>query len=197
MTAARPAYLDDPAACAILDACAAAGIEARFVGGCVRDAVLGRLSPDIDLAAAAPPKRIAAALDDAGLRHEPTGIDHGTLTVVLNGRGFEITALRRDVATDGRRATVAFTTHWAEDAARRDFTMNALSMNGDGRLFDPFGGVADAQAGRIRFVGVAAERVREDALRILRFFRFTATHGAPPPDAAALEACAEHASLVD
>ncbi len=166
---------------------------ARFVGGCVRDALLGRerADLDIDLATLLLPGQVISALERAGLKAVPTGIEHGTVTAVSRGRPFEITTLRRDVETDGRRAVVAFSTDWSQDAARRDFRLNALYAEPDGRLHDPTGGgVADALAGRIVFVGDPETRIREDYLRVLRFFRFLAWYGRGAPDAAAVEACA-------
>jgi poly(A) polymerase/tRNA nucleotidyltransferase (CCA-adding enzyme) len=158
--------------------------QARVVGGAVRDALLGRPVADIDLATPLAPDAVAAALGRAGLRALPTGLAHGTVTALSGGRGFEITTLRRDIATDGRHAEVAFTDNWQADAARRDFTFNALSLDRAGAVFDPFGGLADLRAGRVRFVGDPARRVAEDFLRVLRFFRFYARFGAQPPDAA-------------
>ncbi len=166
---------------------------ARFVGGCVRDALLDRERPDldIDIATTLTPPRVIGALEAAKLKAVPTGVEHGTVTAVAKGRPFEITTLRRDVETDGRRAVVAFSTDWAEDAARRDFRLNALYMDPDGRLHDPTGGgVEDALAGRIVFVGNPDTRIREDYLRVLRFFRFLAGYGRGEPDAEALAACA-------
>jgi poly(A) polymerase len=166
---------------------------ARFVGGCVRDTLLRRDGPELDIDIATPlgPAEVTTALEAAGLKAVPTGIDHGTITAVANGRPFEITTLRRDVETDGRRAVVAFTTDWAEDAARRDFRLNALYAEPDGQLHDPTGGgVEDAHAGRIIFVGDPETRIAEDYLRILRFFRFYAAYGRGEPDAAGLAACA-------
>ncbi|HZZ31101.1 MAG TPA: CCA tRNA nucleotidyltransferase [Phenylobacterium sp.] len=177
---------------AVLDALEAAGGAdcARFVGGCVRNTLLGKQVSDLDIATRLTPEEVTAALKAAGLKAVPTGIEHGTVTAVSGGKPFEITTLRRDVATDGRRAVVAFTDDWGEDARRRDFTLNSLYARRDGTLFDPTGqGVADARAGRIVFVGEPEQRVREDYLRILRFFRFFAWYGSEPPDAAALEAC--------
>jgi poly(A) polymerase len=171
---------------------------ARFVGGCVRDALLRKPVRDIDIATTLTPPRVLAALEAAGLRAIPTGLDHGTITAVANGRSFEITTLRRDVETDGRRAVVEFTRDWAQDAARRDFRLNALYADRRGRIFDPTGGgLADARGGAIVFVGDPAERIREDALRIPRFFRFLAWYGRGVPDVAALVACRELASLVE
>jgi len=167
---------------------------ARFVGGCVRDTLLGRDGPDLDIDIATPlgPAEVTAALTAAGLKAVPTGFEHGTVTAVAKGRPFEITTLRRDVETDGRRAVVAFTADWVEDAARRDFRLNALYADPNGRLHDPTGGgVDDARAGRIVFVGDPLTRIAEDYLRILRFFRFYAAYGRGEPDAAGLAACAE------
>ncbi|MGC1304190.1 MAG: CCA tRNA nucleotidyltransferase, partial [Caulobacteraceae bacterium] len=166
---------------------------ARFVGGSVRDALIGEVQPDqdIDIATVLTPPDTMAALKRAGLRAIPTGVEHGTVTAIADGRPFEITTLRRDVETDGRRAVVAFTTDWAEDAARRDFRLNALYAEADGTLHDPTGdGIADALAGRVVFVGDPETRIREDYLRILRFFRFYARYGRGEPDAAGLAACA-------
>ena len=187
-------WLTHPATVAVMAALTAAGGEdcARFVGGCVRNAVLGAPVRDIDIATILTPPQVTAALAAAGLKAVPTGIDHGTVTAVAQGRPFEITTLRRDVETDGRRAVVAFTTDWAEDAARRDFRLNALYADGQGRLHDPTGhGLDDARAGAIVFVGDAATRIREDALRIPRYFRFLAWYGRGEPDPAAVAACRE------
>ena len=176
---------------AVMAALTASGTEARFVGGCVRDAVLKRPVLDIDIATPLTPPEVIEALAVARIKSVPTGIEHGTVTAVCEGRPFEITTLRRDVETDGRRAVVAFTTDWAEDAARRDFRLNALYLDGEGTIHDPTGeGLADARAGRIVFVGDAETRIREDYLRILRFFRFSAWYGKGEPDAEAVRACA-------
>lgn len=182
-------WMTSRATTAVLDALEAAGAEARFVGGCVRDALIGRDVGDIDIATDAVPERVTAALQDAGIKVVPTGIDHGTVTAVVDGTPFEITTLRRDVETFGRHATVAFTDDWTEDAARRDFTVNALSLARDGTLYDPFGGEADLRAGRIRFVGDPAARIEEDVLRMLRFFRFHAFYGKGDLDPDGLAAC--------
>ncbi len=179
-----PAFLADPAVRRLFDALPGA----RVVGGAVRDALIGRPVADIDMATPLPPDAMATALSKAGIRTVPTGLEHGTLTAVVDGRGFEVTTLRRDVATDGRRATVAFTEDWRADAARRDFTINAMSMGRDGTLYDYFGGAADLRAGLLRFVGDPATRIAEDYLRILRFFRFFARYGAGVPDPAAMAA---------
>jgi poly(A) polymerase len=185
---------------AVIAALERAGGEgcARFVGGCVRNALLGREVVDVDIATTLNPDAVNAALIAAGLSAHPTGAAHGTITAVAEGRPFEITTLRRDVETDGRHAKVEFTDDWGADAARRDFTLNALYADPDGRLYDPTGaGIADLRAGRIVFVGDPATRIDEDALRILRFFRFIAWYGAGEPDAAGLAACAERRGLVE
>ena len=156
--------------------------DARVVGGAVRDRLLGVPVADIDLATPQPPAAVMAALLAAGLGAKPTGIAHGTVTAVALGKGYQVTTLRRDVATDGRRAVVAFTDDWQADAARRDFTMNALSMDRSGRVFDYWEGLADLRAGRVRFVGDAVARIAEDYLRVLRFFRFYARFGRVAPD---------------
>ena len=173
----------------VIEALAADGAEARFVGGCVRDAVLGRPVKDIDVATPLVPAEVTKRLEAAGIKVVPTGIEHGTVTAVVAHRPYEITTLRRDVETDGRHAKVAFTDDWEADAARRDFTMNALSCRANGEVFDYFGGLKDLRQGRVRFVGDAKERIREDVLRLLRFYRFVAHYGRGTPDAAARAAC--------
>jgi poly(A) polymerase len=182
----------------VLQALMANGRPARFVGGCVRDGLLGldQAGRDLDLATGEPPEQARALLEAAGFRVIPTGLAHGTVTAMTDARRFEITTLRRDVATDGRHASVAFTDDFQADAARRDFTINAMSCDREGRLFDYFGGKADLAAGRVRFVGPPAQRIAEDFLRILRFFRFLAHYGRPPADAEALRACAEAAAEI-
>lgn len=162
--------------------------EARIVGGAVRDRLARLAVADIDLASPLGPEIVTARLEQAGLRAIPTGLAHGTVTALVGERAFEITTLRRDVETDGRRAVVAFIDDWRADAARRDFTINAMSMERDGTIHDYFGGRADLAAGRVRFVGAAAQRIAEDYLRILRFFRFFARYGRGRPDAAAVSA---------
>ncbi len=185
-------WLTDSRTAAVMDALEAAGGDdcARFVGGCVRNSLIGRPADDVDIATTLRPDEVIAALRAAGLKAVPTGVEHGTVTAVSQGRPYEITTLRRDVETDGRRAVVAFTDDWAEDAHRRDFTLNALYARRDGAILDPTGrGVADARAGRIAFVGDPEARIREDFLRIPRFFRFFALYGKGEPDAASLAAC--------
>ncbi|MFN3523482.1 MAG: CCA tRNA nucleotidyltransferase [Phenylobacterium sp.] len=194
----RP-WMTSPQTTAVMDALEAAGGPgcARFVGGCVRNSLLGAGIDDIDIATILAPPAVIAAVEAAGLRAVPTGVEHGTVTVVSDGRPYEVTTLRRDVETDGRRAVVAFTDDWAEDAARRDFTMNALYADRTGAIFDVTGrGVADARAGRVVFVGDPQTRLAEDYLRILRFFRFHAWYGRGLPDEAALRACAAHRDAV-
>ena len=185
-------WMTEPATRALLDALQAAGIKVRFVGGCVRDALLGRPAveiADIDLATPARPEKIMPALDKAGIKAVPTGIEHGTVTAVVPPRHYEITTLRRDVETFGRHARVAFDADWAEDAARRDFTINAIYLEPDGTVHDPVGGLADLAAHRIRFVGDAATRIAEDVLRVLRYYRFEARFGTGSGDTAARAAC--------
>ena len=192
-----PDWSRAPPVPALVAALCAGGGAARFVGGCVRDTLRGAPVGDIDIATPLPPDAVRERVEAAGFRAVPTGAAHGTITVVAEGRGFEVTTLRRDVATDGRRAEVAFTDDWTADAARRDFTFNAMTLTPDGALRDPFGGRADLAAGRVRFVGAARRRIEEDYLRILRFFRFFAWLGRPPPDAEALAACRALAAGVD
>ena len=180
-----------PATQAVMAALAAKGGAdcARFVGGCVRNTLMKQPIGDVDIATTLTPDEVTQALEPAGLRAVPTGVDHGTITAISNHRPYEITTLRRDVSTDGRRAVVAFTKDWAEDAQRRDFRLNALYCDAEGTVHDPVGGIEDARAGRIVFVGEPATRIREDHLRILRYFRFLAWYGRGEPDRAALEAC--------
>ena len=176
----------------VMLALGAHGRSARFVGGCVRDALLDPEADiqDIDIATPELPEQAMALLSAAGLRAKPTGLHHGTVSLHFPGRRFEITTLRRDVACDGRHAEVEFTDDFDADAARRDFTINAMSCEPDGTLHDPMGGRADLAAGRVRFVGDARRRITEDHLRILRFFRFEGRFGRGAPDEEALSACA-------
>jgi poly(A) polymerase len=162
---------------AVMRALTRDGGAARFVGGAVRNALLGEEVGDVDIATPLSPQEVMRRLEQAGLNAVPTGIDHGTVTAISSRKPFEVTTLRRDVSTDGRRATVAFTTDWSKDAARRDFTINALYAAEDGEVFDYFGGLADLKARRVRFVGDPTTRIREDYLRILRLFRFHAWYG--------------------
>ncbi len=189
-------WLTHPNTQTLLAAFTGAGVELRFVGGCVRDALMGRPVKDVDAATPAPPEAVMALLGQAGIKTVPTGLRHGTVTAVIDHTPFEVTTLRTDVACDGRHADVAFTDDWRADAARRDFTMNALYCDAQGVITDFFGGVADALAGRVTFIGDASARITEDALRMLRFFRFFATHGRPPADEAALAACRYHAGMI-
>ncbi len=204
---APPPWLAEPATQAVLAALAAGGAEARFVGGAVRDALLEGPGTDaaseIDIATPAAPDRVVALLRQAGIKVVPTGLAHGTVTAVVPPRRFEITTLRRDVETDGRHARVAFDADWSEDAARRDFTINAIFLGRDGTVYDPVGGLADLAAGRVRFVGDPATRIAEDVLRLLRYYRFEARFGAGKPapakaagDAAARAACRAAAHLL-
>lgn len=168
------AFLADPAGqdlCALLER---SGHQVFFVGGCVRNAVMGLAASDIDVSTSAEPQEVMDVVTSAGLRAIPTGIDHGTVTVVVRGTPFEVTTFRRDVATDGRRAVVAFSKDIAEDAIRRDFTMNALYVDRYGCVHDPLGGLSDAIERCVRFIQDPEQRIREDYLRILRFFRFSA-----------------------
>ncbi|MDP6474481.1 MAG: CCA tRNA nucleotidyltransferase [Alphaproteobacteria bacterium] len=186
---------------AVIDALSADGQEIRFVGGCVRDTLLGHGHDggghsDIDIATPDRPQQVIALLDRAGIKNIPTGIEHGTVTAVAEGQHFEITTLRVDVKTHGRHADVAFTDDWREDAARRDFTMNALSCTPDGQIHDPWDGIADLEAGRVRFVGDAGRRIEEDHLRLLRFFRFHAWYGTGAPDSGGLAAATAAAKLL-
>ncbi|HSF65062.1 MAG TPA: CCA tRNA nucleotidyltransferase, partial [Paracoccaceae bacterium] len=173
-------------------ALADAGYRALFVGGCVRNALLGVAVDDVDIATDATPENVTNIAEKAGFRPVPTGVDHGTVTVIAGGRPHEVTTFRRDVETFGRHAVVAFTTDVAQDAARRDFTMNALYATPDGTVIDPLGGLPDLMARRVRFVGDPAARIAEDYLRVLRFFRFHARYGDPAQglDAEGLAACA-------
>jgi poly(A) polymerase len=191
-----PGWMNEPSVAALFAALQAGGILARFVGGCVRNAVLGRIIDDIDLAVDKPPETVMRVLDEADLRTVPTGLRHGTVTAIVGGRPFELTTLRRDVETDGRRAVVAFTDDWLEDASRRDFTFNALYADRDGTLYDPFDGREDLARGRVRFIGDPDSRIGEDRLRVLRFFRFHAWYGRPPFDGPGFDACRRNAGTL-
>ena len=182
---------------AVFDALTREGAQARAVGGAVRNALLGLPVKDVDIATTAVPEDVMQLAKRADLQAVPTGIDHGTVTVISGRIPFEVTTLRRDVETFGRHARVTFSTDWREDAMRRDFTMNALYVDADGQVHDPLGGYADLAARRVRFIGGARARIREDYLRILRFFRFLAEYGDPTaPDPEGLTAVqAERAGL--
>ncbi len=186
-------WLRDPALCAVFAALRADGGEARVAGGAVRNALLGQPINDIDMATDLAPQEIIRLTESAGLSVHPTGLEHGTVTVVAGPKDarktFEVTTLRMDVETDGRRAKVAFTDDWSVDAHRRDFTINALYCDQDGEIFDFVDGLKDLQHGQVRFVGSPAERIEEDHLRILRFFRFFAWYGEGSPDTGSLRAC--------
>ena len=184
----RP-WMRDVATRRVMRALTASEGEPRFVGGAVRDTLLGRPPREIDIATPVKPKAVMARLSAAGIRAVPTGIGHGTVTAATAKRIFEITTLRRDVETDGRHAKVAFDADWIADAQRRDFTMNALLLDTRGRLYDYVGGLADLKAGRVRFVGDPATRIREDVLRLLRYYRFFAHYGKGAGDRAARAAC--------
>jgi poly(A) polymerase len=179
----------------LLEVLGAPAGETRFVGGCVRDTLLRLPVSDVDLATRLPPQEVLDRLRGSAIKAVPTGIAHGTVTAVVAGRPVEVTTLRRDVSTDGRRATIAYTEDWREDAARRDFTINALSAEPkSGAIHDYFGGLADLEVRRVRFIGDALTRIAEDHLRILRFFRFHARFGEGAPDEDGLEACAARAN---
>ncbi|MEQ8665707.1 MAG: CCA tRNA nucleotidyltransferase [Rhodospirillales bacterium] len=182
-------WLSDPDTIAVLDAIEAGGHPARFVGGCVRDAIAHRPVSDIDIATPERPEQVMEFLDSRGIKVVPTGIRHGTVTAVSGRHAFQITTLRKDVETDGRHATVAFTDDWIADARRRDFTFNALSATRNGEVYDPFEGIPDLAHGYVRFIGRPSDRIAEDYLRVLRFFRFRATHGREPTNPDALVAC--------
>ncbi|WP_386679386.1 CCA tRNA nucleotidyltransferase [Loktanella sp. R86503] len=192
-------WLVDPDAQRVCSMLTQGGHQAWFVGGCVRNALIGAAASDLDLTTDAQPETVTELGKAAGFKVIPTGIDHGTVTVVVGENPFEITTFRRDVDTDGRHAVVAFADTPGEDARRRDFTMNALYAAPDGTLHDPLGGIADALAGRVRFIGDADLRIREDYLRILRFFRFYAWYGDPSAgiDADGLAACAGNVDGID
>ena len=190
-------WLDSSHTRAVFTALEQGGGEARFVGGCVRDAVLERPVTDFDVACTLPPEKTLALLEAVGIRAIPTGIDHGTVTAIFDETKYEITTLRRDVAPDGRHTEVEFTDDWQEDAARRDFTMNALYASRDGTIHDYTGGVEDALYGRIRFIGDPLLRIEEDGLRILRYFRFYAHYGTPPFDPVSIAACEAKADMID
>lgn len=179
---------------ALMEALAANGSEPRFVGGCVRDALAKHPVQDIDIATPETPDAVLKLLERAAIKTVPTGIAHGTVTAVFPDRSFEVTTLRRDEETDGRHAKVAFTDDWIADAERRDFTINAMSATADGAVYDYNLGISDLAHGRVRFIGRAEDRIDEDVLRILRFFRFQGGYGKPPLDLDAMAACRSRAA---
>lgn len=193
LTGKAAGFLDDPALQRLFDVIEKAGGEIRVNGGAVRNALMGQsIDPAnaVDLSTTLLPERVVEVLEQAGNKAVPTGIEHGTITAVIEGAAFEITTLREDIETDGRHAVVSFGTDWKADARRRDFTMNALYCERDGTLHDPLGGYGDLMAGTVRFIGDPDERIAEDWLRMLRFFRFFAWYGSGRPDAEGLKACA-------
>ena len=191
---ADAAWLGDPRLQKIMAVIAAEGEDVRVVGGAVRNALLGEPISDVDLATTLLPEDVMRVCKAAGLGAYPTGLAHGTITVVNKGQAFELTTLRRDVKTDGRHAVVAFTTDWREDALRRDFTINAMSCDSVGKIYDFTNGYQDILRKRIRFVGEAELRIKEDYLRILRFFRLHARYGKGLPSSAGLAACVKFKS---
>jgi poly(A) polymerase len=193
------AWLENPNTQAVMGMLTEAGQHALAVGGCVRNSLLGVPVVDVDIATDALPETVTKLAESAGLKAVPTGIAHGTVTVVSGGEGFEVTSFRHDEETFGRHARVSFGADLKQDAARRDFTMNALYAQADGTLVDPLGGLKDLRARRLRFVGNADARIREDYLRVLRFFRFHAQYGDPQQglDPDALAACAEHSAMLE
>jgi poly(A) polymerase len=190
-------WMSEPGACAVLAALALESQRAAlFVGGCVRDALLDRDVVDLDIATIHPPEEVIQRLNAVGIGYHTIGVDHGTVGAHAGGRIYEITTLRVDVETDGRHATVAYTDDWVLDASRRDFTLNALYADGEGNVFDPLGGMDDLKACRVRFIGDPHERIQEDTLRILRFFRFNAQLGNVEMDADGLLACRSQAKML-
>jgi len=187
---AGEAWFSDPALVRVLSLLNSEGGEARVAGGAVRNSLMGLPVADIDIATTLPPQAVVERAKAAGAKAVPTGIEHGTVTLVIDGKPFEVTTLRRDVATDGRRAEVAFGTDWQTDAERRDLTINALYATQDGAVIDLVNGLPDIESRTVRFIGDAATRIAEDHLRILRFFRFFALYGSGRPDAEGLKACA-------
>ena len=192
----KQAWMEAPETRRIMDALRANGGSARFVGGCVRNTLANVKVVDIDIATPQEPEDVIAKLNAAKISYVPTGLKHGTVTAVVDGKPFEITTLRVDVLTFGRHAEVKYTDDWKTDAARRDFTINAMSADIDGTVYDYFNGIEDLRLGRIVFVGDAEKRIREDVLRILRYFRFLAHFGKGVPDAPALQACQKLSSLL-
>ncbi len=192
-----PKWLNQPETQTLIAAFKQTDVPLRFVGGCVRDSLLGKEVHDIDAATTLPPEQVVELLEQANIKAIPTGIAHGTITAVIDKKPFEITTLRKDVATDGRHAEVEYTGDWQQDAQRRDFTMNALYLSPEGEVFDYHDGEKDARAGRVIFIGDATKRIEEDYLRILRFFRFFAHYGKSTPDKKAMEACTQAAAQIE
>ncbi|MCO6185432.1 CCA tRNA nucleotidyltransferase [Rhizobium sp. L1K21] len=190
VSVAQEDWFNEPRLKRVMDLLNGDGGEARVAGGAVRNALMGLPISDVDIATTLLPQDVVARAEDAGLKAVPTGIEHGTVTLVVEGRGFEVTTLRRDVETFGRHAEVAFGTDWRQDAERRDLTMNALYADAEGQVIDLVDGIADVETRTVRFIGEAEDRIREDYLRILRFFRFFAHYGSGRPDASALKAIA-------
>jgi len=186
-------WIAAPETARVMDALKTNDADVRFVGGCVRDAIAKRPVKDIDIATPDTPETVIEFLRAADIRSEPTGIEHGTITAICGNRTFEITTLRKDVETFGRRAVVAFTDDWIVDSSRRDFTINAMSANTDGDVYDYHNGIKDLAHGQIHFIGNAEDRVAEDYLRILRYFRFYGHYGRPPIDQSAFLACRKFA----
>lgn len=191
-----PLWLESLETRKVLSALADASRTIRFVGGCVRDTLLGKVVTDLDIATTLKPSDVIHQLQKANIKTVPLGLEHGTVLAVAGSYHYEITTLRHDVETDGRHAKVSFTDDWEEDARRRDFTFNALYLSIKGELYDPWGGEEDLQKGCVRFIGDAGERIQEDYLRILRYFRFYAYYGQGEPHAATLEACKKYAAKI-
>ena len=192
-TLSRPDWLNENAINSVMQVIDDGENYSRFVGGCVRNSILNLPVSDIDIATRHRPETVIKLLSKSGIDVRPTGLKYGTVSAFLDGEVFEITSLRRDLKTDGRHAEISFTDSWEEDAARRDFTMNSIFMDMNGKIFDPLGGYQDAVDGRVRFVGNASERIQEDFLRILRFFRFQSYYGRTEIDVEGLQACKKFA----
>lgn len=188
-----PSWISYPETVQLFAVIEAAGGSCRFVGGCVRDALLGQISDDLDVCTDLRPEKVLETLTNADIKVIPTGLKHGTVTAFIGKRKFEITTLRNDIKNYGRHADVSFTTNWRDDAARRDFTINAMSVDGSGNVHDFFSGKEDLASGIVRFIGNADERIEEDRLRVLRFFRFYSLYGKGNPDKKAIEACRKSA----
>lgn len=194
---AQAPWLGDAGLQKLLSVLSAGGEEARVAGGAVRNALLGEAVTDVDIATTNLPDAVIARAESAGFKTVPTGVEHGTITVIADGTAYEVTTLRADIETDGRHARVAFGRDWKRDAERRDFTINGMYAEADGRVIDLVGGLADLQSSTLRFIGDADERIKEDYLRILRFFRFFAWYGAGRPDADGIKASARLKSGLD